>query len=50
MNPYKKTNMVEFANNVIDAVHGSLSIEDIFVPVNRPSSWSEDCEVEVCVS
>jgi hypothetical protein len=33
--------MVEFANNVIDAVHGSLSIEDIFVPVNRPSSWSE---------
>jgi hypothetical protein len=41
MNPYKKTNMVEFANNVIDAVHGSLSIEDIFVPVNRPSSWSE---------
>ncbi len=38
MNPYKKTDMVEFANSVIDAVHGSLSIKDIFVPA---SSWSE---------
>ena len=41
MNPYKRTDMVDFANSVLDAVHGSLSIENILVKAQRPSSWSE---------